>query len=109
MTDQELFDTVKAHLLAQNQRSEDEGSHICLYRGPHGAKCAAGCLIPDSMYRDSMEGSSITALRYEGFMLPWAHEQDALVYALQVVHDSYDPRNWPAQLSKVAELCGLRP
>lgn len=31
----------------------------CLYRGPDGAKCAAGHLIPDDVFKESWEGSGI--------------------------------------------------
>jgi hypothetical protein len=54
MTDREVFDKVKKHLLTQ--RAKSEGDFGCLYRGPHGRKCAVGCLIPDEMYKRSLEG-----------------------------------------------------
>ena len=49
MTLREIFETVKAHLLAQGKQAADENGQ-CLYRAPGGLKCAVGCLIPDELY-----------------------------------------------------------
>jgi hypothetical protein len=59
MTNQEVFDTVVTHLLAQGVKSESETG--CMYRGPHNLKCAVGCLIPDELYDSIIEGSNLSA------------------------------------------------
>lgn len=54
-TKKEIFSKVKTHLLTQNKTSENESGR-CLYRGPDKLKCAAGCLITDEQYDITMEG-----------------------------------------------------
>jgi len=95
-TAQEVYDQVKAHLLQQNARSEHNGS--CLYRGPGGLKCAAGCLIGDDEYFPEME-SSWDDLVYDK-SVPDAHEE--LINRLQEIHDSRDVKNWGKCLSELA-------
>ncbi len=59
MTKQETFDTVVRALLQQGRASRNE-SGKCRYRGPYGAKCAAGHLIPDELYTLDLEGCVVT-------------------------------------------------
>jgi hypothetical protein len=54
MTRQEVFDTVAVALLKQGKPSMTL-SGTCLYRAADGSKCAAGHLIPDNEYNDTME------------------------------------------------------
>lgn len=103
MTQQEIFNTVKKHLLSQNERSV-EGT-ACRYRGPRGLKCAAGILIPDSEYTESMEGKGwpcgkTTTSPLRNIADKLGHNN--LIRNLQIVHDSYDPTHWPAQLKNVS-------
>lgn len=56
---QEIFDTALLGIRAQGWFSMDAGS--CLYRGPHGLKCAAGHLLDDETALD-METRGIGAL-----------------------------------------------
>jgi hypothetical protein len=58
-TDQEIFDTVAKHLLAQGERAITENG-ACAYRGVEGRKCAIGCLIPDEVYDPNMECTSLS-------------------------------------------------
>jgi hypothetical protein len=63
-TDREIFDRVKAHLLAQGRPAigRDGG---CAYRGKDGrgdTSCALGCLIPDDVYDKSIEGVTMTPI-----------------------------------------------
>jgi len=57
MNKQEFFDKVARHLLTQNAKSIEafERNAKCLYRGPNGMKCVAGCLIPDELYSENFE------------------------------------------------------
>lgn len=50
-TAQQVFDQVVTHMIKQGERSIANGS-MCLYRGPNGLMCAAGCLISDDEYQD---------------------------------------------------------
>ena len=54
MTEQEIFDKVVLHLYQQGEPSITHGGR-CRYR-LSGKMCAIGCLIPDDMYSESMEG-----------------------------------------------------
>lgn len=60
MTKQEMFDKVAEHLLKQGGPAWD---NMCMYRAPNGRKCAAGCLIPDNLYRKEWEGLAADCLR----------------------------------------------
>jgi len=60
---QEIFTKVAKHLLTQGQRAVAvEGSPACRYRGMNNTKCAIGCLIPDELYEEQMEGHSAASL-----------------------------------------------
>lgn len=58
-TEQELFDFVVKALAAQEYKSADSSG--CRYRtmvNGKSCKCAAGHLIPNELYKESIEGSS---------------------------------------------------
>lgn len=61
-TNREIFDTVKAHLLQQDDRAFDPDSGACRYRDQKGRKCAVGCVIPDELYNPLMEGATIVSI-----------------------------------------------
>jgi hypothetical protein len=65
MTNQEIFTTVRSHLLAQNARSFDPERRLCVYRDWEGKKCAVGALIPDDIYALNMEGKPVTGGRIQ--------------------------------------------
>lgn len=94
-TSQLIFDTVLAHLRNQGQRSYD--GHMCLYRGPDGLQCAAGCLIPDDLYVPEMEGKSFANPIFDGFL----GEFRSLIFDLQCVHDKSDI--WEESFKAVAD------
>lgn len=51
VTDQEVFDQVKTHLLSQKVKSMSRTlEDTCAYRSANSLKCAAGCLIGDDEY-----------------------------------------------------------
>lgn len=56
MTEQEIFDKVVRHLIAQGEQAVDPATGRCQYRAPGGLKCAIGCLIPDELYEPEMDG-----------------------------------------------------
>lgn len=68
-TEQEVFDQVARHLLAQGVQSTmmrlDGVSTTCQYRGEGGRKCAAGALIGDDEYRPWMDSDSL----YDAYLL----------------------------------------
>lgn len=86
MNNQETYNKVKAHLLAQGEPSRQGAD--CLYRGANGLKCAIGCLIADDQYDPAFEGQSpehnqvITAVRASG-----CQADVDLLSKLQEAHD----------------------
>jgi len=94
---QEIFDQVALHLMIQGERSfgrlpasDYTNANSCLYRGPNGLQCAAGCLISDAEYNPAFENKLFLAVIADackkGVVNPGPGRED-LVSALQVVHD----------------------
>lgn len=110
-TAQEIFDTVKQHLLIQNARSETVDG-LCQYRGPGGMKCAAGCLIDEDDYNPLWEGKTVRKLLYyRALPEPLAAEfqrNESLLTSLQHIHDYEDIQEWPSKLHRVAVVYGLQ-
>jgi hypothetical protein len=92
MNDQGAFDAALLHLLIQGHRSVSSSGRSQL-RGPEGEKSAIGALIPDRLYRNSMEGKTIQQLlaAYNPEYLPLRHHLSGvglpLLNALQDLHD----------------------
>jgi hypothetical protein len=129
MTKQEIFNKVYAHLLKQGVKSEmllcAENPVVkvmqCAYRGENGTMCAAGCLIPDELYRPSMESRTVVAeevavalhnagvVQELGVYQCGQYRSDDLVFihSLQTVHDDHEPEDWKARLAYVAGQHGL--
>lgn len=88
MTDQELYDKVRKTLLGQGGCSMGADGE-CAYRGSNGRVCAAGALIADEFYHESLEGKNVcvvsvqAALEKSGVI----GGQLALVHTLQKAHD----------------------
>ena len=113
MTQREVFDKVKNHLLVQGARAQD-GVGACQYRDDEGLMCAVGCLISDEHYSTALEGHSIRRANMEpepGTQLV----RDALVnsgvvldastidmlYDLQLLHDETWPESWAEELAEI--------
>jgi hypothetical protein len=99
MTNQEMFDRVLAHARTQRMRSYtiiDKGDRmetLCLYRGPGGAKCFMGALIPDALYERDMEGKSIK-MPYIRDAAGLTEEQIPFARKLQKIHDTMPVADW---------------
>lgn len=113
MTLQEIFTTVKTHLLTQRERSFESNSKvICAYRGFNGRKCAVGILIKDEFYHQGLERKPshskevVTALELSG--IQDTPEVRRLLERLQDVHDHHPPDMWVTKLMTVAEENGLQ-
>lgn len=88
MKAQDIFDTVTRHLFTQGKAAYNS-TDGCVYRGPDGTSCAVGCIMPDSVYRKGMEGSSINDLLQSNFKIPqWMVKNEGLLGDLQSVHDN---------------------
>lgn len=106
LTEQQIFDKVATHLLTQGKRSATycDDTYRCLYRGPDGLKCAAGCLIPDELYDPTFEGKSWTALDRAGLTnLVESIGHRELVRELQRCHDWTEPYDWRERLGQIAD------
>lgn len=94
-TTQEVFDQVAVHLLTQGQKSMDHS--CCVYRGPGGLKCAAGCLISDEEYEKfKVDGEQIENATWNALtsreLVPRNHK--SLIRDLQKLHDGVEPEEW---------------
>ena len=119
MNNQEMFDTVVTHLLTQKVRSEGPtpeaaklrglmfNDNSCLYRGPGGLKCAAGCLIPDDKYSESMEALAVDGLPFFNELCTTI-SQMMLLKKLQRIHDNDEPSNWEGYLRELANANNLQ-
>ena len=111
MNQQEIFNKVATHLIAQGKRSTGFGG-ACAYRGYDGTMCAAGCLIPDDEYKPEFENKSwhIIGMRIPTFANAPLEVHDLIAW-LQMVHDTphswLTPENLKESLKSVASRCGL--
>ena len=119
MNAQEIYNTVRDHLLKQGARSAS--AHGCEYRNDDGLKCAVGCLIPDEMYSaERLEGRGVRSEEVIR-VLKNAGVLDGIVYSghgderlnmldeLQNIHDRKTPDVWAEHLNSVAAKYGLQP
>jgi hypothetical protein len=98
ITSQQLFDYITHFLYKQGEPSVDRvdrGSEVCAYRGTRGLMCAVGCIIPDEIYRERMEGSGVTELEIKARHIPvhkpywdWVMKHTDLLCSLQTIHDN---------------------
>lgn len=102
-SEQEIFDQVAAHLLAQNKKSRSTIS--CLYLSPEGHKCAGGCLIGADEYDAGFEGLSWTELVYRGLVPP---DHRGFITQLQLIHDARPTSEWTDNLRWFADQYGLK-
>lgn len=104
MTKQEVFTTVKNHLLAQNKKAEEGG--ICLYRGPNGTKCAIGCLITDEEYekmvKHRIDRYGIWSLSRHFMIKNLEGINSNFLNRLQGIHDCHEPNKWEERLREFA-------
>lgn len=103
LTIEEAFKKSVDHMIAQGEPASDANGDRCLYRGPNGLKCAVGALIPDELYKDSMEGSNVGSMTVGKLFVDYTNEEGytsisdkifdspliSVLEALQSVHD-YD-------------------
>jgi hypothetical protein len=97
-TAREVFDYISRHLLTQNEKAVAPCSHRCVYRTSDGLRCAAGCLIAPSEYKKDFEEKNWVLL-VSRWQFPTAHM--GLITALQGLHDTWRPDQWPEKLAGV--------
>ena len=115
-TPQDIFNHVATHLLTQNEVCMVD--YDCKYHH-NGKACAAGCLIPDSLYSEDDEGYDFFDMRYlNGSILAYNNlrtrgfpelslESLNLISRLQNLHDNLPIEQWKSNLRKIAEEFNL--
>ncbi len=122
MNRQQVFDRVYTYFITdKNPRSIGKGAVDCLYRGPDGAKCAAGLFILDEDYNVCMEGNTVDSMDYkilerggvdmstDGYLLSdlqSAHDDDT-IFEEGTYERIKNPLNFEERLRKVAETYKL--
>jgi hypothetical protein len=109
---QELYDYIVEAIVKQGRPSVGDNDR-CLYRGPDGLKCAAGHVIPDSMYSELMENRSILDLSGFGKAPKSLVHHAELISRLQDAHDAASSGKFLdaflSTVSRVAEDHDLKP
>lgn len=104
-TNRELICKAMDGIIAQGDKSQsedpcmtdDNGTPVCLYRGPEGRKCGAGHLIDDEHMPADVNSSPyndpiiVEALLASGI----DNSQIGLVGKLQRIHDQHPVYTWP--------------
>lgn len=109
-TKQKTFTKIVNHLRKQNCKSINN-KNICLYRGPNSTMCAAGCLIPDSLYDQDLENRSVIndiTLTKVGELILKLNYCPIIASKLQGVHDNYNIDSWEEHFSMIAEIYYLK-
>lgn len=104
---QETFNTIVRHLRAQGVKSHvwdwQTQGYMCYYRRGD-LKCAAGCLIPDELYKPEMENNGILQVdKVFNLNLP----DIALVSRMQRIHDNCHVRDWEHHFKMAAKEFNL--
>jgi len=116
---QEIFDYSVSKVIKQGVQALDELG-VCAYRGVNGTKCVFGHLIPDALYKPSMEGNNAGALLI-GAPIDRVNNVRALLSSLkghvdllrdlQAAHDNISATdfvpNFRHRAETVAEMHGL--
>lgn len=112
-TGQDVFDSVAWPLLHQNERSTAFDGVRCMYRSPDGRlRCAVGWLMPDTIYSPVLEFLGVRDVashlmeRGDAEAAAFAlllHGHHNLLCALQEMHDSRRPDEWPNTLRLIAQ------
>lgn len=111
MTDREVFEKVKAHLLSQNKKSiimyGFNTNGICAYRGDNNLQCAVGCLIKDEFYTSKLEGMMMGRSTTLELVLNSSGVPDSsfqMLRNLQSIHDCQPPELWQEILNKIENV-----
>lgn len=111
MNRQEVFTKIAKHLIKQGKKAQKPNSQVCLYRDGE-RRCAVGCLIPDRLYSEEMEGHDIlepviaSALRKAGVQV--VGQTATMLGMLQRIHDTYEIAEWPEMLEQTAKRFDLK-
>lgn len=108
-TTQQVFDQIVNHLRKQGKPSMDKHGNGCLYHGPNGLKCAAGCLIADDEYSPEMDNNPAddTTWQYliDTGVVP-SHFSKLIIH-MQHLHDLKHHEDWESEFEKAAQTFDL--
>lgn len=120
MSKQTIYDTVKSHLIVQNEKSTRigaDGNVYNAYRQPATTKkCAIGCLILDALYVTSIEGKNVddpavlTLLRNSAIISDMEMVDTSMqrfLRQLQDIHDTMPVSDWNSALVELAMFNAL--
>ena len=108
---QEVFDFAVGKVIEQGVQARDK-EYQCVYRGMNGTKCSFGHVIPDALYKKSMERSSAFALLgacpyYSPpdikALQPSLGRHVDLIYSLQQAHDNVHAGDFVPNFRRRAE------
>lgn len=117
-SNQEVFNTVAEHLLRQGAKSGVPSSFCgmnrfsCRYRAPDGKRCAIGICVPDDVYSENWENTTIRTvakddpLRYAKVF--GTEVSSDLLEQLQECHDEFAVEAWPTRLRTLARYYNLQ-
>lgn len=115
MTPQEMFDTVVKHLFRQNRKAgslDGTDMFMCAYRDDQGGKCAVGCLIPDELYDQEIEGRNVGYHGVHQIMEKciddYSDKHYRILVELQEMHDDYEVEEWRPMMRSIAKRHSLR-
>lgn len=99
---QEVFNAVWERAKDKTKASTNDKWKDCLYRASDGRKCFMGVLIPDTEYQTDMEGDGIKQIVHrlpslKGLTVEYLND-------LQIIHDSYDVKQWEDKLRSFAHI-----
>lgn len=108
---QEVFDYSVSKVIEQGVQAKG-AQNQCAYRGENGTKCSFGHVIPDALYKKSMEGSNAVALLEQGrhylppnvkALLPSLGQHVDLIFSLQQAHDNVHADDFVSNFRRRAE------
>ena len=103
---QDAFDKVLKAIRAQGYQRSVNADGSCKYRGPNGLRCAAGHLIPNSLYKASIEGVSISDARIPEEITNYFDSVSLdLIQSMQFAHDNYLEESitaWELRMKEIA-------
>jgi hypothetical protein len=108
---QEIFDYSVSKVIEQGVQARG-AQNQCAYRGENGTKCTFGHVIPDALYKRSMEGMNAKALLCTEPMYsinnatalqPSLEVHVDLLEALQAAHDNVSANNFVPNFRRRAE------
>lgn len=102
---QEVYDQIALHLLTQGKQCINNG--LCRFRNlSEESACSLGHLIPLSEYTEDLELSVFGDILLD-FGIVLSDDLVRLLEMLRVLHDDYQPSEWPILLHDIAEKMNL--